>query len=150
MKYLLDTDVISKRNGPNGHNIRRWLAGVDDSELAISVITIFEISRGVQKKLDDGETTLAGVLQEGLDQIKAGFAGRIFAIDSEVAQAWGTLAGAERKQWMDRGLVATAKRHGLVLVSCNSTDTKGRGVEVINPERDRLGRWAPDGTAIGA
>ncbi|SFM26539.1 PIN domain-containing protein [Methylobacterium pseudosasicola] len=148
LKYLLDTDVISKRNAANGTNIRRWLAGVDDNTLAISAITLFEISRGVQRKRDSGASELSERLQDGLDRLTEAFAGRILTIDAAIAEAWGRLAGPEHKQWMDRGLIATARAHKLVLVTCNATDMRGRGAEVINPDRNRPGHWAPDGTEL--
>lgn len=148
LTYLLDTDVISKRSGPNGKAIRRWLTSIDDNTLAISAITVFEIARGVQKKRDAGDAAVAAALQAALDALKEGFAGRILPVDGDVAEAWGRLAGPDRPQWMDRGQVATAMRHGLVLVTCNAKDTKGRGVAVISPDRETPGRWAPDGSEI--
>ena len=149
MRYLVDTDVLGKKDGPNGANIRKWLAGVDDDTLAISALTIFEIGKGIRKKRDAGNTTLADTLQAGLERIEAGFAGRIVPLDARIARAWGEIAGSDPRQWPDRGLIATARAHGLILVSCNARDMKGRGVEVIAPERDPPGRWAPDGTPVG-
>ena len=58
------------------------------------------------------------------------------------------MAGPEHKQWMDRGHLAIAKANGLILVSCNAGDMKGRGVECIDPGRNKPGHWAPDGTQI--
>lgn len=147
-KYLLDSDVIGKKDGPNGGNIRRWLAGIDDNQLALSALTIFEVSRGVQLKRDAGEVELADRLQDGLANLRAAFADRTFPLDATIAEEWGRLAGSERAQWVDRGLIATARTHGLILVTCNSTDMKGRGVEVINPQRHTTGHWAPDGSPI--
>ncbi|BCM82675.1 PIN domain-containing protein [Methylobacterium indicum] len=89
LTYLLDTDVISKRGGPNGKAIRRWLASIDDNALAISAITVFEIARGVQKKRDAGDAAVAATLQAALDALKEGFAGRILPVDGDVAEAWG-------------------------------------------------------------
>ncbi len=121
---------------------------MDDNILSISAITVFEIARGVQKKRDAGEATVAAELQGNLDILKSGFENRILPVDELIAETWGEIAGSERKPWMDRGLIATARVHGLVLVTCNSGDMKGRGVEVINPDRVTLGHWAPDGTPI--
>ena len=148
IRYLLDTDVICKRSRTNGGNIRRWIESVDDNELAISVITIFEISKGIQKKRDAGDSATADGLQASLDQLKAGFHGRIFPVDPSVAEAWGSCAGSELKQWMDRALIATARTKGLILVTCNSADLRGHGVEVINPDRKKFGHWASDGTEL--
>ena len=150
MRYLLDTDVLGKKDGPNGANIRKWLAGVDDNTLAISVLTVFEIRKGIQKKRDAGEDALADKLQASLEQIKEAFAGRMLPLDVQLAESWGEIAGSESKQWMDRGLIATAKANGLILVSCNAKDLKGLGVEVINPERDPPGHWTGDGAPIRA
>lgn len=148
MQYLVDTDVLGKKDGPNGANIRKWLASVDDNALAISVLTIFEIRKGVQKKRDAGDDALADTLQAGLEQVKTGYADRTLPLDADLAESWGELAGPDPKHWMDRGLITTAKTYGQILVTCNAKDMKGHGVEVINPERDPPGHWAPDGTPI--
>ena len=150
MRYLIDTDVIGKKNGPNGVNIRRWLSSVDDHLLAISALTIFEIEKGIQKKRDADEHELVDQLQSGLEQVKAGYADRILQIDTVIAQGWGKIAGSDPKQWIDRCLIATARQHGMILVTCNSNDMKGRGVAVINPARNPPGHWLPDGTAVQA
>lgn len=148
MLYLVDTDVLGKKDGPNGTNIRHWLAGIDDNLLAISAFTIFEIAKGIQRKRDAGDGELADVLQAGLERVKTGYAGRILPLDTELADRWGQMAGADARQWIDRGLLATAKVHGLIVATCNIRDMKGRGVEIVGPERDPPGRWAPDGTPI--
>ena len=150
LRYLLDTDVLCKKDGPNGRNIVKWLRTVDDDTLAIGALTIFEISTGVEKTRSSGPSDVAAALEAGLVGIKSAFAGRIIAVDAEVAEEWGRLVGPTPKDWFDRGLVATAKSSGLVLVTCNAKDMKGLGVEVINPERDPPGRWERDGTPIKA
>jgi predicted nucleic acid-binding protein len=146
LRYLVDTDVLGKKDGPNGANIRKWLASVDDHLLAISALTIFEIEKGIQRKRDADDHELVGRLQSSLEQVKVGFADRILPLDALIAQSWGKIAGADPKQWIDRCLIATAKEQGMILVTCNSKDMKGRGVEVINPERNPPGHWLPDGT----
>ena len=148
LAYLLDTDVVSKKDGPNGANIRSWWATVDDNRLALSALTLFEMSRGIQKKRDDGDAATADALQTSLEVLKAAFEGRILPVDAAMAEVWGATAGSDRRQWMDRGLIATAKAHGLILVTCNAKDIKGRGVEVIDPERKPPGHWDPDGAAL--
>lgn len=150
LRYLLDTDVLSKRHRANGENIRQWLRTVPDHELAIDDLTIFEIARGIQKKVEAGEDTVAEQLQAAFETIKEGFAGRIISLDTPTAELWGQLAGSDHRQWMDRGHLAIAKANGLILVSCNSADLKGRGVECIDPGRNKLGHWAPDGTPVKA
>ena len=47
IRYLLDTDITSQagKQKPN-ENVQKWLASVNDDELAISVITLRSVWRG--------------------------------------------------------------------------------------------------------
>ncbi|WP_205586538.1 hypothetical protein [Rhizobium sp. CCGE532] len=45
MKYLLDTNVLKEIGRPVPHeNVAAWLDTVDDTDLAISVISVREVS----------------------------------------------------------------------------------------------------------
>jgi toxin FitB len=143
LRFLLDTDTIKKMR--TEANVRRWLATTNDNELAISVVSLFEISKGIQNIRNKGDASTVSKLEASLAQVRDAFADRTFQIDPQIALEWGTLASSDRKQWMDRCLIATAKIHGLILVSCNSKDMVGHGAEVINPLRNPPGRWSPDG-----
>ena len=51
MRCLLDTMVIKEIGKPNPHqNVEAWLATVDDLDLAISVINVREIWKGIERK----------------------------------------------------------------------------------------------------
>ncbi len=90
MIYLLDTNVISelKRQKPNG-KVADWFATVPKESLYLSVLTLGEIRKGIEK-LPDGQRkqALASWLE---NEIPFWFGSRLLAIDSGVADCWGRL-----------------------------------------------------------
>ena len=139
MNYLLDTCVISeliaKRPSPQ---VVEWLDGVEDERIQLSVITIGEIKRGIEKLPDSAKKqTLADWLSGDL---LLRFRGRILAIDTAVILRWGELTarleGAGRPlPAMDSLIAALALTHNLHLVTRNEKDFAGTGVVVVNPWR---------------
>lgn len=116
--------------------VRTWLAETPGPDLAISVLTIGEIARGVAR-MDTGRRRNA--LEEWLaTSLPAHFGGRMLAVDREVAAAWGKLTAEGDRvgrplHVVDGLLLATAKVHGLTIVTRNVADFDGRGVPVLNP-----------------
>jgi toxin FitB len=50
MKYVLDTNVISEAiNKQPNPQVMNWLRGMDAQELYLSVVTVGEIKKGVEK-----------------------------------------------------------------------------------------------------
>ena len=132
MKFLLDTCVISEltRKLPTRHVVE-WIGSQDELQLFLSVITLGEIERGIDK-LSQGRK------KETLRQWLAGdlprrFAGRVLPIDAETALRWGEIsAEAEGKgrpvPVLDGLMAATALVHGLTLVTRNTADVAGTPV----------------------
>jgi predicted nucleic acid-binding protein len=58
---------------------------------------------------------------------------RILPIDRAVAAAWGEALGESEKHVDDAGIAATARVHGLVVVTRNVKDFEGRGVTLLDP-----------------
>ncbi|WP_413992091.1 type II toxin-antitoxin system VapC family toxin [Labrys okinawensis] len=133
MKYLLDTNLIKEIGRVSPHpNVKSRLANVNDTQLAISVISIREIWKGIEKKrLSD--TDLAGRLEQAANDIRLAYQGRILAIDEGIAIRWGEMLGQSEKHIEDTGLAAIAQIHGLVLVTRNVSDVRGRGVDILDP-----------------
>lgn len=137
MNFLLDTMVLKEMSKPQPHtNVEHWLAGVADSALAISAINLREIWLGVEKKRLAGSPSAPG-LEAGANRLAAAFAGRILPIDQQVAELWGRLLARSEKHVFDTGLAATALVHGLVVVTRNVKDFRGRGVRLLDPFRTR-------------
>ena len=137
MKYLLHTMVISEARKRHAHPaVVAWLDATPEQDLAISVLTLFELERGVSRLAD---AVARRRLQAWLeDELRPRFAARVLDIDAEVAVLWGRTAGEAARHGrmvptVDGLLVATARRHGLTLVTRNVTDVEGLGVPIRNP-----------------
>lgn len=137
MKYLLDTCVISElvARKPSAH-VLDWIDGIDPDSAYLSVITIGEIRKGIEKLPDsERKNTLHAWLVEDL---MARFSGRVLPLDREVMLRWGRLMGileSEGKKMaaIDSLIAATALYHHCRLVTRNAADFKHTGLTIINP-----------------
>jgi predicted nucleic acid-binding protein len=68
--------------------------------------------------------------------------GRILPVDRSVAEVWGELLAVMEKHIDDAGLAATARSHGLVLVTRNTKNFARRGVSLLNPYKSPSERLA--------
>jgi predicted nucleic acid-binding protein len=137
MRFLLDTMVVSEAARPAAHaGVLQWLEDQAMPDLAISVLTLGEIARGVARM---GESRRKRALQQWLiSELPAQFEGRVLPIDAGVAVTWGELTakGDDMGRPLpvtDGLLLATASVHGLTMVTRNVGDVDGRGVAVLNP-----------------
>jgi predicted nucleic acid-binding protein len=134
VSYLVDTNVISELTRPKpAAPVAAWFQEVADEALHLSVLTLGELRRGVEK-------LPAGKRKEKLrywleQELPAWFGTRLLPIDAAVADTWGRLqAGAERTfPAVDSLLAATALHHHLRLVTRNTIDFDVPGLETINP-----------------
>ena len=140
MSFLLDTNVVSEWAKPKpNEGVVRWLFEADEDLLFLSVISLAELRFGVERlPLGARRSRLDGWIREELAER---FEGRILPVDQQVANVWGQMqAGTEaqgrRMNQMDCFLAATAKIHGLTLVTRNREDFSGFAKELINPWSD--------------
>lgn len=133
MIYLLDTNVVSeaRRERPDPV-VMRWLGGVDDMALRISVLTLGEIAKGVALRAKRDPTGVAQ-LQDWLAAIRLHYADRLVPIGAETAEAWGTLTAARSLPVIDGLLAATAIVHDMTLVTRNSKDFADTGARLLDP-----------------
>lgn len=132
MSYLIDTNIISEvRKGDRCHpHVASWYASIDDAELYLSVLVLGEIRRGIERARDPAQ---ARALDRWLVAVVEAFAGRIFVVDRAVADEWGRMTTLRAAPVIDALLAATAKTHGMTLVTRNVADVAGLGAEVLNP-----------------
>lgn len=137
MKYLLDTNVLREigKTDPHEH-VAAWLKTVDDSDLAISVLSVREITKGVAK-LRKTKPEIAETLARAVEAIFDAFEGRTLSIDRRVSAVWGEALGKSEKHVDDTGLAATAIVHKLTIVTRNVSDFSGRGVSIIDPFKSK-------------
>src|SRR5208282_4808971 len=97
MKYLLDTNVFREigKTAPHEH-VRAWLVSVDDADLAISALTVREVTKGVAR-LAVSKPAAAKTIRARTDAVFDAFAGRILPVDRAVARGMGRSAGRERQ-----------------------------------------------------
>jgi toxin FitB len=137
MKYLLDTKVISEpmKVRPNP-GVMNWLAGQDEDDVFISVVTITELRYGIER-LATGKRR--DILEEWLRKDLSGrFEGRVLAIDIEVADACGRLVARSEGlghpiEPRDAFIAATAEVHGLTLVTRDASDFQPAVKSVLTP-----------------
>lgn len=121
------------RKGPNCHDaVKLWWNGVDDSSLYLSVIVLGEMRRGISKA-EKEKGGKAAKYEEWLGNAMQLFAGRILAVDLNVADLWGRLTAGRSIPLADSLLAATAITYNLTLVTRNIRDIKDTGVRYLNP-----------------
>jgi toxin FitB len=130
--YLLDANVL-REFGPKGHrNVQTWRGTVDDAALRVSVMTLLEMRRGSEaKKKPDPARAAEGLAR--LVAFEAAFKDRIIPIDAPIAAEWARVVGRKDRHRDDMALAATARVRGLVLVTRNLADFRGRDVRLLDP-----------------
>jgi len=137
LRALLDTNVVSEwvKTRPSPE-VDAWLRLVDPTDLHISVVTMAEVARGIEK-LPAGQRKTRLEAWSSAELLNY-FADNILGVDVEVARCWGAIcAAAERRGRrmgpMDAFLAATAEVHGLTLVTRNVKDFEVWRGPVFNP-----------------
>jgi toxin FitB len=135
--FLLDTNVLSElRKAKTGRIDRRvaaWAREQDADTMFLSVVTLMEIEAGVLR-IGRRDPKQAAVLRAWInDSVHPEFAGRIFAIDANVARRCAPLHVPDPRPDRDAWIAATALLHGLTVVTRNVKDFEPMGVPVLNP-----------------
>lgn len=134
MSYLLDSNIVSelrKRERADA-GVRQWFAGVDDSELFLSVLTVGELRRGIES-IHRRDRTRALVLNRWFHALVTQYEARILLVDQKVAEEWGRMNALATLPAIDSLLAATAHVHGLTFVTPNTKDVARTGVPCLNP-----------------
>jgi hypothetical protein len=130
--YLLDENVLRELHPKGNRHVRAWYASVTETDLRISVMTLFEKRRGWQRRMKSDARLAVAMIAE-LDALEAVYADRLVPIDGPVVAEWTRLLGAKDKHQRDRALAATARVHGFVLVTRNVDDIRGCDILVLDP-----------------
>lgn len=137
MNYLLDTCVISEliKKSPN-KKVVKWVLQVEESNLFISVLTIGEIHKGIEKlpqskKKDKLHQWVNYDLQER-------FTNRIINFDLQTTTVWGQIQAHSETigrplPAIDGQIAATGISYDLTVVTRNTADMEVSGVTLLNP-----------------
>ena len=136
MRVLLDTCVLSELRQTHGNaGVRQAVEAIDSDDLFVSVLSIGEIVKGITL-LKDSVNRRA--LQGWLQTLERFYADRLLPVDLETSRIWGEITAAAQKAGQtipasDGLIAATARRHGLHVMTRNVGDFKPTGALLINP-----------------
>lgn len=133
MSWLLDTNILSEfRKGTRGHpRVIAWWGGVPAEHLFLSALTLGEVRKGAES-LRRRDPPRAAAFENWLTDVEEAFTDRVLPVDTAVADAWGRIAAIRTVPTVDALLAATARVHGLTLVT-RDADLRDLGVPVLNP-----------------
>jgi predicted nucleic acid-binding protein len=134
LSYLIDTNVISElRKGARCNvNVSAWFTSVSAVDVFLSVLTVGEIRRGIES-IRRRDTSSAHALENWLAKLLANHSPRILPVTTAVAEEWGRFNVPNPLPVIDSLLAATAKVHGLTLVTRNVADVEATGIPLVNP-----------------
>jgi toxin FitB len=135
--FLLDTNVVSelRRAGRADRNVIAWANAQPITSIFLSAISVLEIEIGALL-IARRDAAQGVVLRRWIDgHVLGRFAGRILAIDTNVAQRCARLHVPDPRPDRDALIAATALVHGLTVVTRNVADFERSGVALIDPWR---------------
>jgi tRNA(fMet)-specific endonuclease VapC len=137
MMYLLDTNVISELIAKQPEiRVIQWMQSTDEDLLYLSVITIGEIKKGIEKlPAAPRKEVLATWLQNDLPER---FQHRLVPLDIDILLKWGELTARLETAGnplpaIDSLMAASALQRELILVTRNTRDFVATGVPTLNP-----------------
>ena len=136
--YLLDTNIISlldPRRQALVPGLVPWLRR-NGGRLFLSVITLTELEAGILKLRRDGKDKRAAEFETLRQTIETDFGDRILPMDAPVALAVAHLSEAARPaviELADLIVAATAKIHGLAVMTRNKRHFEPTGLSVVDP-----------------
>jgi toxin FitB len=137
VNYLIDACVISElaKKKPE-RRVAAWISEIEESKLFLSVLTVGELLKGIEKLPDGGrrETLLRWVNED----LQERFNGRIAVFDLQAAAVWAKIQAAAEAagkvvSGIDSTIAATAITNGLAVATRNISDMEASGAVLINP-----------------
>jgi len=130
--YLLDTNVVSelRKNKPHGA-IVAWLKTIPETRLFASAFSMGELQAGVESlrgrdaaKSNEIEAWIGAVCQTW----------SVLPLDADCCRQWAReMKGRSDALFEDAFIVATARVHGLTVVTRNTKDFAPFDVPILNP-----------------
>ena len=130
--YLLDTNVVSELRRPKPHGaVLAWFQELEDTMLHLSAVTIGEIQSGIEITREQ-DATKASEIEVWLEMVASTY--NVLPMDARTFRAWAHLMHRRSDTvYEDAMIAATAKVHGLTVVTRNVADFKPFNVPLFNP-----------------
>jgi len=130
--YLLDTNVISELRKAKPHGaVLAWLRSVGNNDLFIPAVVIGEMQAGVERtRLQTPEK--AAEIERFIDLVLSSYA--VLPLDAIVFREWARLIHGKSRDFTEDAMVAaTARIHGLTVVTRNVKDFAQFDVQAFDP-----------------
>lgn len=124
-----------RKGARSDRGVVEWLAGVEDEQLYLSVLTIGELRKGIES-VRRRDPPAAAALDTWIYRLESDYGDRLLPIDRTIAEEWGRLNVPDPLPVIDGLLAATAKVRGMTLVTRNVRDVERTGVLLVNPFTD--------------
>ncbi|MCC6780521.1 MAG: type II toxin-antitoxin system VapC family toxin [Hyphomicrobiales bacterium] len=134
--YLLDTNVISelKKARPHG-GLLAWIRSVADRDLHLSAVTLGEIQAGIELTREQ-DPSKAAEIETWADTIAQTM--NVLPMDAVAFREWARLMHRRSDTLIgDAMIAATARVHGLQVVTRNVRDFAMFEVEILSPYKFR-------------
>ncbi len=137
MNFLLDTCVISEliKKAPD-KNVIEWISRTEEDLLYISVVTVGEIIKGIEKLSDRGRK--ADLINWIELDLKERFENKILQFDLNAAKVWGKVQALTENSGrtlpaIDGIIASVGIANDMTVVTRNISDMKESGAALFNP-----------------
>lgn len=114
-------------------NVVAWAQSLETAALYISAITVLELELGALQ-IERRDVVQGAMLRAWVEgQVGRAFAGRVLAVDGQVARRCARLHVPDPRAERDALIAATALTHGMTVVTRNIGDFAFMGVALLNP-----------------
>ena len=134
--FLLDTNVISELRKPKPHGgVVAWVERAPEHQLFLSALSLGELQAGVElTRRQDSQK--AAEIEAWIDQVAQSY--QILAMDTHAFREWARLMDGRTSDLTEDAMIAaTARVHGLMVVTRNVRDFSVFKVELVNPFSSR-------------
>jgi hypothetical protein len=130
--YLLDTNVISEIRKPKPHGgVVRWVRSLRDDQIFISVVTLGELQRGIEKTRRQ-DAAKAREIEQWVDQLEESV--NVLPMDGRCFREWARLMERKSGHLLEDAIIAaTARVRGLQVATRNEKDFVLFDVTTFNP-----------------
>jgi len=130
--YLLDTNIVSELRKQRPHGaVVAWLRSLDQRDLHVSAATLGELQAGIEITREQ-DAAKAAEIEAWVDRVAEVW--NVLPMDAATFRMWAKLMHRRSDDLFEDAMIAaTARVHGLQVVTRNVRDFNDFGVGVFNP-----------------